>query len=646
MLQSIKRVGISSKKRNVASICFVIAIISSIFFFVFPPSFAIRSLYALFGAILALAIYKPHRNKLNRAIPILKPKNCIKLEFVLVSGIIITSVYIGRIVPVFVIYPIALVLLFIQVGKVRPITLVTQGSILMTAYGLTKYISNGFYFGIGDSFGHISYISHWLTTGSPPSNVYGQYPGYHLISTTLSYISKLPPYESAIVTVLIFNAILIPSAYLAAVRLGISKKRSIIISISMCFLPQMLFNNTFMHSQSVAAVLVILILSQMFSYNRATVLFLLIIALLITHHLTPLVLIIGVVGWFLLSYISQPFLIKKSEVADFNQILVLITCAISYWIYQGEQFFTTISYVWGKIIQDGFILLSGGDEASVSRLILFGVENTRETTATAIIWLISFEGVFYTILFCLCILGAITILHTRDPVKISLAAISSIGLLAIFPMPFSLKLLGRFSIIFSIGIALIVGYGLAELMRSRDTPIKEGSVLLLIFLLGIGVSVSPAATVTPADDLDSNFEADFANNLLSIDGNHAYSNSEVSQSRSTATFLNNFSPGSSTFWTQKSFLELFNASPSSTRINGSEIYINRSFIYTSSWSNEREAVSRDTAYIRTVVFSQKCLNNLESTNNKAYTTGELGIIYPNGPTTSFCGDLVNDRSIS
>jgi hypothetical protein len=381
-----------------------------------------------------------------------------------------------------------------------PRLMVPQVTVLFMLSPLTKYLTAGRYIGDGDVLVHTRLVEEILAGGSVAAisgTSYHDFPGLHLLSSTLGSLTGLGSYDGLMLAGLGAFTVVIPAVYLVAVRLTDDRLLALTTAVAVAILDDVSFFASYVFPQSLAIVLllVLVVLATMayrraIQYRVAGVFVVVTVALALTHHLTEILAlpVFAVAGLF---YAARGKSYARNLVRSPPFALFAVGVAVI-----GVRLWQTgfLERLYPKavtLVESGLL---GGYTESVS--LGFGRAVRSSSVSSALGWLLSPYGVFAILLLLLFAIGVVGFLRSRThPAPYATVVWTGIlGGVLILESPLSIKSLIRIRLPWQFVFAFVVGAGILLLCRYAATPSRRVAVLVLLVLATAG---SPLVT---ADD--------------------------------------------------------------------------------------------------------------------------------------------------
>lgn len=505
-----------------------------------------------------------------------------------------------------------------------PLRLIPQITGLFLLSPVTKYLTAGFYYGHGDILTHVRLIEDVMIGGSlgaiSPS-IYKEFPGFHLITATVGSISGLTAYDGIMLTGIVAYAIVIPGIYLITLHFTKKSMLAFYTAFAVVILDDVSFFTSYFFPQSLATVLIILLvlLACMVSRDKIkwvviSVFAIIAITLSFTHHLTQVLFVpVFVLPATIYVFQGRKFanrLLLSRELALFVFLAVLT----------GYRLYTT-GFIW-RIHEQAMLLIRGGILGGYTQTIAFsfGTVPRSTTVVSALEWLMSPYGIYQILLVLIFSLGVVTFLRTPWP-SASTVALSWTGIIAailVFETPLSIKSLSRISYPWLFVFAFVVGLGLFQIRR-RVRRNVVGPALILILVL--------AATMAPVVTADNYYGLDPRPTSQS-----AFSDQEYKELHATSGFIKGREESTTVFSRTRVTMARFRVSELQyPRLQDGRLILSPGYlVYRTAWSNYRVSLTTtegETLYSHSLYVSDSWLQQRVMAGNKVYTAGGTGVMW-------------------
>jgi len=623
---------------------------------------AVQGFYSMVGIALAAGLYYGTRQYTGSSTPIPR-KWCLKGIVIIFCLALAAIGFTGsRLVVLVLGLPVGYTLLLIGLHTDTPAHtgrwIAAIAALFMIA-PIGKFLSTGFYLGNGDYRAHIPIVRQLMSTGSltAVSSNYQNFPGLHLLTSTVGLLTGLSPYE-AIMTlgIVVYVGLLIPVVFVLARLVTQSTTMALAVTVGMTLLSAVPFYSTYVFPQSVAVPLGILFLYVTFwrtanpdRQMASNVLFVVVgPAIFLTHHLTLLlfapllILLFATTTFFKSGWRATP---PDRTIAEPAVVpwLGLFAASFIYWNVWGENFlYMTSVYLEAALQLD----LHPASET----LFTYGVSPPPSTVQSALAELLYPPMVYYTLLLTLLILGGrFVITHwERYTRAIGLLLPGIVGAVVVLRTPLPIVSIQRLELVMVIFVAFLVGAAIYHLMLT--SPHHQISLILVL--------VVSTATVTPfvhpGDDLyqlhpEPQPQRDFEED-------------EYAQLKAAGHFVQ--ARGTPT-WVATLTNDIFRVHDISSSTRG--VTLTRTgirtppglFVYRHNWADHLVYFGRDgispsgeLSQLHRALFADDYIKRISASENKVYDAGKVGITWSDdtgvvgsqdhSPATVEGGEAYND----
>ncbi|QKY22026.1 hypothetical protein B4589_016530 (plasmid) [Halolamina sp. CBA1230] len=533
-------------------------------------------------------------------------------------------------------YPVILALIAFQLRyKLSVHRILIQVVGLYSLNPLTKYITNGLYFGSGDTFKHARIVEKVVNTGMLAGITnprYADFPGLHILSASVAEFAKISPYDALILSgIVTYAGVLLPSMYLFSRRLKLKKAEACAVVIALSSLSPMQYYSTYVFPQSIAIPIIALLLLVVFNTgsnrqsSRWTVVGVLSSIFLIILHDFTIILIIPLLILILIleKGANLTILNENHQIINDNYLLVLTICvgAVAYWTLVGKEFIITLTTALVVAIQR---YTSSSPTARDASSYWYDIARPTETVLTAFSDLSSWAGIHNTLLIAASILGIAAVIESMRRYRRALP----IMLVSVIVLPFSVKLpiviksIGRFKHGFGIFFALIVGIGL---YRAVEVESKAGLLMALLLITGLGTT---GAIISSDDQYSLHEERQIQ---------REFTEREYNELRSVGEFTQKTEVRVDALWLSRLVLKdrhrIFQTNRATLTSTGVNIDTNL-LLYRWRWS-DHVILNVEDATLASFTKARMSRNTLETTvsrESKIYSSGSLGILYTQDST--------------
>jgi hypothetical protein len=596
------------------------------------PSTAIKGSYALFGLLLAAATYYGAREG-NLFSTFGRDRGLRTITVTLLALSLPLTLFTGSRLPALLtVVPLGFLFVWLQMRSESTASILAQLTGLYLLSPVTKLLTSGLYFENGDVFDHVRYVDVLLSTGSFQAIPrYGDYPGYHLLTGTVSLLTGLSPYHAMVVVQLTLFATLIPAVYLLARVVFDSPRLALFPAFALAVIYTAVRYATVFFPESIAVVLVVFVLYLSFriiiTAGETHWSFYVLVATvgaatILTHHLTILIAMpfagVVVLGGLLLRRTEDGLGIGPQPLP-----LVMVGFAsVSYWIYERdfvlELWYFAVNVFFGTAA-------SSGEEW---RVVVGLGRRLPELTPRSAAWsLASAEGIYFILLVAVVALGVVHVLSSRRAYRRTLhlvaAGVLTAPLLLRTPLAPDYSRI-RFPLV--VFFAFVVGAGLDRLSRV-EFDLRWLRVVPVLFVVVLGTTGGLVAS----HDLYAFHAGPDLYELAPLDEPEVeYSKVELQELRETARFVRGDGEETSTLGMTGRALDMFGVPAGQATVTEGEIRTDRErFVYRDAWTSHRLSIVRD-GRIATLVMSRTWLERSLATEHKVYTAGGTGVLWSPG----------------
>ena len=636
----------------------LLALVTSLLVFVtLNPIIGIKSGYGFIGLLLALIVYqfngstnayegssngfKPSGRSLRLSVYLIAFFSVLVVAGVgLPSG---TSASIARTFVLVLTLPVGYTLVMIQLyAKPSPDHVLPQILSLFSLDLITKFLSTDFYFGRGDIPKHVHYTDLIISSGTwrtiPETSFYRFFPGFQTLIGSVSLLTDFSPYSSLVVTGICVYIVVVIAMYLLAQVLFDSELIPYCIALGVTMLGPIHRYSVYFYPQSLAVALVFIIILIGFKYNSTgsrrflTGLVIsspIVVALWFTHHLTvvffvPIVVALTM-GPIMLNRFSKFDSIARPQVVPMASLVV---GSVLYWVWQNVFYETLISALF-DVITDGKAATDAGAGAELESL---GVQIPEPTVGDAFMSLLSPGGV-YNITLVAALAFSATILLDRSneyrraggPIVVGL-----LGSILMVRLPIDLHGSARLQLPFSLFVAFVLGVGLYQVLTNCKIKRALPGIFVFVLLLTAGAAVA-------ADDLYAlRSGPDLWERQTAPDLQKEFSDAEMQSFRLSSGFIRRNDASVSTDWHTSIGLRRYGTKTESFVVENGSIRSDQELLmYRQRWGDHSIRLIPERRSLVTLVVAENWLRGLTTSENKVYTTGEVGMIADRNSTSRF-----------
>ncbi|GGM65084.1 hypothetical protein J2752_000343 [Halarchaeum rubridurum] len=487
-----------------------------------PPT-AIRSTYALAGAVIALVAYAATGDEAAAGD---SPRSylpaSVASKFVVLCGLtaLVATVHLGsRLVPVVAFLLVAYALVADQLaGDPDPGSTLLALTTVFVVPVAAKYLTTGFYFGGTDVFAHVDALHRLLATGRSAALPYGYdlFPVFHLFTGALTFVTGFAPYDAIVLTGVLTYAALVPVTYLVGVRLLGDRRTALCVAAAFTILDLPAYDALYFFPQSFALALLAVgfyaVLARRAAAHaarrraHAVYAVVLVPTLVLAHHLTY-VLLVGVLvavagvaflrgvlagrlGWDALA--TRPF--GWARLRWTFPVVLGLCCTFAYLVYSPSLMLYAIVSIAAQVLGDTV-------RAASSVVLSYGAVLPADSVGRALAWLATPVGVYASLAVAFLLLGGYEFLERAESYARAASVLAAAFVLAVvlLPLPVTLPQGERLQFVVVLLAVLPFGLGLARLLRTRERS-RAAFVAALVVVAAFGSA--GAFTRASADDLD------------------------------------------------------------------------------------------------------------------------------------------------
>lgn len=630
------------------TLLFVAALLTITAFRILGPIAGIKSGYVFFGLLFASIVYYVNEEKSSTpasAGPTVAPhcgQAVLGVVFLSIAAVAAaamlpfadpSTVRTGAIV---VCLPVGYTLLVLQISeRASPDWLLTQILALFALDPISKVLSTDFYFGRGDIPKHVRFTELITTTGTwrsiPETNLYHFFPGLQTLVGSISLLSGISEYDSLVITGIVTYLTVVVVAYLLAKLLFDDWLLPICVALAVTMLGPIHRYSVYFFPQSLSVGLVLIVILAAYRsdpvlergyWNHMLIASPIAVALWFTHHLTTVLF-----APLVLYLVAVPVLADRLEFEGVRRPRVLpflawIGGSVAYWVL-NEVFIR-------NFINDIQMVVSqtqASDTDAGAPIILLGAEIPEPLIIDAVLSLLSVGAVYNVLLVCVFSLGALLLLKDRNRYR-SVAALLMVGLSGAVVMirtPIDLHGLARTQLIVSVFVAFLIAVSLYQILPLSVGSIKKAGPTLLIIVL-----LATSGPAYAADDLYGLHSGpDLWESRTTPEPQKEFSAAEMEGLRLTADFAARHDVAIGTDWNSAIGLSRYRYGlpAKSFAVEDGRIKTDQEMIlYRQRWGDHSlRLVPERTSFI-TLLISDGWLDRMVATENKVYTTGDVGMV--------------------
>jgi hypothetical protein len=486
----------------------------------------------------------------------------------------------------------------------------TQGFLLISLLLTISVLNSGMIIGnIDPIWHHYPNIKNIMGSGEIKaiSSRYQSFPILFILTTTVGFVTDLSPYPTVEAVIFAIGCSYIFVSYFFAK--GILQHESYIYyPILVPSISLIAFHIPIFFPQTLAILLALLVFAigiRRSSIGLQALAILIGGALILTHHLTIFIFMIPIIPLYL-GY--------RSNHAVFIPIFL---SALSYWIYVQDNFIVALITSIYYLIEILLSISSGGESTST---ILLGVSRLEESISQASIYLISYRGIYFSVLIILTLSGLYYILEKHTKYGLGIVGIITGALL--FPLPFSVVGLLRSGFALSFFFIPIVCLGIFNFVKG-DHYSNIGVVLTITFLCALSPLI--AIGYHPIYDGGTGHDAQY---IITEGTTQKYEElAQFSQRTETpyrtmriSSYLINYFGGSAN---------------QDVEFSDGELVASRQlFLYRMSWAEQRTSIRRGSdsnqgPRFTNYLYSEEYLEKMRQSSNVVYSSGDTGLLMKN-----------------
>jgi hypothetical protein len=513
---------------------------------------------------------------------------------------------------------------------------------LFTLVPLSKHLKTGFYFGGGDTPGHVQSIERVLRHGSSTAilDAYQTFPNLHILGAANSVVTGAPAHDSLFATgVVTFGGALL-LMYPFARSLLRTRAAALLATIGFSALVPFVYRTGYFAPQSMGIVLgfglLYVALRWQATQDRRHFLLsgVLTVALMYTHHFTV------VLFAFLLgaAFVARSVLKRIESVTPTGHLPsarhlgVVGTAFVVYWVWIGPGFVWSLGSIaafFYRQYSETLGLTSSASMSTAGDITTFGTELPSLTTFDAALWLVTPQGVYYAMLAALFALGAGHVWRNQDRLDgaLPVVLVGLAGALFLLKTPVVVEGWRRFELGVMFFSAVAIGLGLSRLVTgtiSRPHARRVAMVVLVLF--------ATSGQLAAANDVYA-VRPDLPDRVTQ---QHAFEESEYQQLRAIGQFTAD-RRGTSvySFWATRLMLDRSVAVERGVAdvarkptVKDESISVGRGlFVYRAEWTNYQVVYKNHRYTAGSLVMSRTWLDRTVAREHKVYTAGEVGALY-------------------
>lgn len=623
--------------------CFVAVVLAlSIGWWVLGPIVAIKGGYVFLGLLIAAGVYYLYDNPNRWDVRHEMQWGLLGSGVFLLWGValILTELTGSRVLVLVGVLPVAYLLLALQIRRqVSTVWVLLQTIALFLLSPITKYMSTGFYYARGDTLIHVGYIDTVMQSGTwtalPETSLYIDFPGFHSFVSSISALAAIDPYDGYILVGIVLYAVAIIAVYLLA-RLMINETVALYVALAMTLLRPSLIYSTYFFPQAFFTVLTVIFLYILFRAKVSDADRSLLVAaslvfvppLILSHHLS---IVLFFPAFVLL--VAVPFVIDRLTSFQLSEIgapqalplALLVVGAGFYWRLASSFVEVLLSAISG-IVADFVFLGSSSGSTALRETVLYGMQMPEMTAMISLQSLGSPDGIYNISLVALLALGVITFI-TDQRRLVNALSVLSVGIVTsafLLRIPLGIRGLKRFGLAMSLFIAFLVGLGLYRLFSAAEVASSRAVPVLVVFVL----LASSAHVVAGNDMYGLHGGPDLWEMEPLPEDQQELSTGEYRGLEEAAGTLAENEVYVTTDWISRQTLERYGTgAPGRMTLESDGIRIDGDLLlYRDRWSTRSQELIPGFQTFQTMVMTDEWFTEMEETESKVYTTGEVSIL--------------------
>ena len=644
--------------RLLLPVCLLIALFASLSAFrILGPVAGIKSGYVFLGLLFAIVIYQYSQSDEKKVVQTNYAVQNSELGKVVFGGVLFSIAAVAqanafpsievltvRTASLLFVLPVGYALLAIQIRQ-RASTgwIIGQTVALFALDPVTKYLSNYFYFGRGDIPKHVYYTDLVTSTGTwqslPETTLYQYFPGLQTLLGSVSFFTGFSSYDSLVITGIITYLVVLCSAYLLARLFFSDRILPLCILFSTTVLGPIHRYSVYFYPQAVAVALALIVILIAYrysvlekaSYGVHTVLTLpIIIALWFTHHFTVVLFAPILIGLIIFPVLANH--VFGFEGAVRPQLLPLsawVGGSVVYWSL-GNLFFDTLIYALTRVAS--FTQLTsdarGGDPVKA-----LGRSLPEPSVTEAVISLFSASGLYNILLVCTLSLGLLLLFRNASLYRraAGIVIIGVFGSVFMIRVPVDIHGMVRMQLPLSVFVAFIIGASLYWLVSIPNTSLKRIAPGIIAFVL-----LATAGPAVAADDLyNLHSGPDLWEKRSLPETQKEFNAAEMESFQQSATYIKDQEITVNTDWNSAIGLNRYGTDSGSFVVEDDRIRAESDLLlYRQRWTTHSVRYVPAQIDFRTLLVSGDWMRATIRSENKVYTTGEIGMLADRENATS------------
>lgn len=556
--------------------------------------------------------------------------------------------------------PVGYVLLAIQMRRrTHPRWLLPQIVTLFLVSPIIKYQATHFYIGKGDTPTHVYWVDQVVASGTwqiiPESSFYHHFPGLQTLLGSTKLLAGFSSYDAYIFMGTITFVLIICAGYLLATTIFEEKIIGCFVALGLSLLVPVITASTYFYPQSLATAIVFILLLMVVksttqpsnSVSYAALSFILVGMLWVTHHLTVVLFIPIVLALLIIPAISNRLktrfkqAVEKSKRPQAIPLVIWIVGSVLLWEYQNVFTSSLIRSV-KEVLRGGIVAgQSGESEVSVRAL---GATIPESSAEIAAISLVSPDGIYNMALVGIGALGIVTIVGSLHKYAKgdSFLIVGAIGTALLLPTPLVAVGLRRFHLPLSMFVAFIVGIGLARLILATNSSLAKIVPAFAVFIL--------FATAAPVVSADHHYEMHTGPNLWEDqplpEHQKEFNQREMESMERVSTFSDQHQVTVGTDWHSRIGLQRWGTDANGITIRDNRIKTDSDLLlYRQRWPDHSLRLIPERLNQETALVSEEWIKGVARSENKVYTTNEVGILTPRKSSEKIEGKTTFSQSV-
>lgn len=627
-------------------------VVSVVAFGALGPVAGIKSGYVLIGLLFAVTVYSVTNTGTEGILDgtyIESDRHLYEIVLGLVGGAVVAVAgarALGGVSPsllrmgvLVIVLPVGYLLLTLQIQRgVANRRLLLQILCLYALDPLTKYLSTNFYFGRGDIPKHVYFSELVATTGSwqaiPETTFYSHFPGLQTLVGSVSVLTGLSPYDSLVITGIVTYIAVVCVAYLLAELVFSDRLFPIYVALSVTMLAPIHRYSVYFYPQALATALVLIVVlagcrySAVQSSNYVTHLLLslpLVVALWFSHHFTVVLFLPILVGLV----VGPPLVRAVFGFTDTVRpqalpLVALVGGSLAYWLL-ADIFISTLREDLSKVL--GFAAVAS-DTTGGSEVVGLGTAIPEPSVRDAVLSLFSVGGLYNIMLICIFSLGALMIFRDLSRYRKAggIVGVGVCGAALMIRTPIDIHGLVRTQLPLSVFVAFVVAAGLNRLF-----PVPKGSLKKLgttVFVVGLLTTTGPAVVADDMYRLHSG--PDLWESRTVPETQKEFTAAEMASFERSAAFSDRQDVSVGTDWNSQLGLNRYGRESESFDVRDDQIRTDQELLlYRNRWLDHSIRLVPERLSFVTLLVSSDWRDRMVASENKVYTTGEVGMLADN-----------------